>query len=465
MNYTDPRSNLKGARPTHLDTGDRKRLNILSPRFALIGVGVLLVAGYLVFGQGGEGAGQGAGGQRGAGPGGGRGGNQIAPPVEVGKVEVHDIPIMANTIGTVLPNATVAVKSQIEGPLLSASFREGQLVKRGDVLFQIDPRPMEAALRQAEAQLARDQAQLVSAQSDAERAEMLAERGIVSTQQRDQIIATAKALTATQSANQAALERAQLNLSYTTIRAPIDGKTGPMLVHPGNLVRANDAAGMVVINQIQPVKISFSLPQVHLPSLQDRMREGDLTVSLTLHSESGEVVPADENNLNVKVDFIGNTVDEQTGTIELRSTFGNTDMRLVPGQLVDVGVHLDTLRNATVVPRTAVNIGQDGGTYVWVVGQDDVAQMHAVKMTYQDEQIAAIGDALQKDERVIINGQLRVTPGVRVAILDPNAGRAPAAGATPGAGAARQAGTARGPEAGEAGPGGAAAGGGNRRPQ
>ena len=448
MNYTDPRSKLAG-RKAH--AGERRRVNLLSPRLLLAAAGAVLVAGYLVYGQlGGQnvaGGGPGAGGRGGFGGGfGGRG--QAPPPVQIGTVTSRDIPILTNTIGNVLANATVAVKSQIEGPLLSASFREGQLVKRGDILFQIDPRPMEAALRQAEAQLARDRAQLASAQSDAERASMLAERGIVSTQQRDQIIATAKALTATEAANQAALERAQLNLSYTTIRAPIDGKTGPLLVHPGNLVRANDANGLVVINQVQPVKITFALPQNQLPLLQDRIREGTLVASLAVHTDS--LTPAmskNEDDLAVKVDFIGNVVDERSGTIELRGTHDNSNMRLVPGELVDVSVRLDTMRDAITVPRSAVVIGQDGGTYIWVLNAADEAQMRPVKMQFQDEAIAGVGDVVKVGERVVTDGQLRLTPGVAVSIIDPNAPRpaaAPQGGRGPGGGAGRGAGRGAG---------------------
>jgi multidrug efflux system membrane fusion protein len=434
MNYSEPPSKLNG-----LKLAAPRRL---SPRVILAGIAVVLVAGFLFF-RGGEQAGPGAG------PGGGFGGGQGAPPVRIAQVESRDIPITAHTIGTVLANATVAVKSQIEGPLLSVAFKEGQLVQKGQVLFQIDPRPMEAALRQAEAQLARDRAQLASAQSDAERASMLAERGIVSTQQRDQIVANAKALSATEAADQAALERAQLNLSYTTIRAPIDGKTGPYLVHPGNLVRANDANGLVVINQIRPVKITFSMPQNQLPLLQDRLREGALVAALSVHSENAAPGSAlSESELNVKVDFIGNLVDERTGTIELRATHQNDDLRLVPGELVDVSLRLDTLKNAVIVPRAAVIIGQDGGTYVWVLNQQDEADMRPARMQYQDEQIAAIGNVVRVGERVVIDGQLRLTPGVKVAIVQPGAvaapavppqgGRAGARGARAGAGAGRR---------------------------
>jgi multidrug efflux system membrane fusion protein len=241
------------------------------------------------------------------------------------------------------------------------------------------------------------------------------------------MVAQAKALSATLAANEAALERARLNLGYTTIRAPIDGKTGPLLVHPGNIVRANDADGLVVINQIQPVKITFSLPQNYLNQLQQRMREGALTATVSVHNADGGVAaaPLDESELTVKVDFIGNVVDERTGTIELRATHQNSDMRLVPGELVRVSLHLDTLGGATTVPRSAVTIGQDGNTYVWVLNNENQAEMRPVRVAYQDEQIAAVGNALQPGQRVVVDGQLRLTEGASVSIVSPGAVAAP----------------------------------------
>src|SRR4029077_4190940 len=166
---------------------------------------------------------------------------QQAPPVRVAMSDIRDVPVVVRTIGTVLANSVVNVKSQVDGPLLSAMFQEGQMVKKGDLLFRIDPAPFEAALRQAQGTAERDRAQLASAQADAERAVMLSDRGIVSTQQRDQLVATAKALQATLAADEAAVDRAKLNLGYTTIRSPIDGKTGPYIVYPGNQVHAADA--------------------------------------------------------------------------------------------------------------------------------------------------------------------------------------------------------------------------------
>jgi multidrug efflux system membrane fusion protein len=343
-----------------------------------------------------------------------------APPVRVASAATKDVPVMVRTIGTVLANSIVNVKSQVDGPLLAATFKEGQMVKKGDLLFRIDPAPFEAALRQSQAQEARDRAQLASAQADADRAMMLSERGIVSTQQRDQLVANAKALAATVEADQAAVDRAQLNLGYTTIRSPINGKTGPYIVHPGNQVHANDTAGLVTIAQIQPVKIAFNLPQGNLPQLQDRMGEDELIARVAVRSDVdvAAAAPADQEgrDIPVKVDFIGNTVDDKTGTIELRATFDNPDLRLVPGELVDVSVRLETLTNIVTVPREAVNVGQDGD-YVFVVDNAKKAEMRQVKVLYQDQDLAAVGSGVKSGETVITDGQLRVTPGIVVSVV------------------------------------------------
>jgi multidrug efflux system membrane fusion protein len=358
-------------------------------------------------------------------------GGRIAatPPVRVATAELKDMPVMVHTIGTVLANSVVNIKSQVDGPLVDAMFKEGQMVKKGDLLFRIDPAPFEAALRQSQAQEARDRATLASAQADAERAMMLADRGIVSTQQRDQLVASAKALAATVDADVAAVDRAKLNLGYTTIRSPINGKTGPLLVYPGNQVHANDAAGLITITEIQPVKISFNLPQGDLPQLQSRMIEDQLVAGVTARSDVASAASeAQEMALPVKVDFIGNAVDPRTGTIELRATSANPDLRLVPGELVDVSVRLETLNRVTTVPREAVNVGQNGD-YVFVVDGSMKAQMRPVRVLFQDQSMAALGSGVQPGEQVIVDGQLRVTPGVTVAIVAQPANGDPAANA------------------------------------
>jgi multidrug efflux system membrane fusion protein len=353
--------------------------------------------------------------------GGGPRGPQAAP-VRVANADIRDVPVVVRTIGTVLANSVVNVKSQVDGPLLEAKFKEGQMVKRGDLLFQIDPAPFEATVRQSESQMARDQAQLESAKADADRAVMLADRGIVSAQQRDQLVANAKALAATVEADKAALDRAKLNLGYTKIYSPIDGKTSAYIVYPGNQVRANDAAGLITITEIQPVKIAFNLPQANLPKLQDRMRENALIASVTVRNDvveaatsGGAPAPA-ESGIPVKVDFIGNTVDARTGTIELRATFANPDFRFVPGELIDVAVRLETLAQAVFVPHEAVNVGQSG-PFVFVIGSDNKAEMRPVEVAYEDSTITVLSKGLKAGERVVTDGQLRLSPGSPVSIV------------------------------------------------
>lgn len=358
------------------------------------------------------------------------------PPVRVAVAEVQDVPVKITTIGTVLANSIVTVRSQVDGPLLATMFKEGQMVKKGDLLFRIDPSPFEATLRQAQAQEARDRAQLVSAQADADRAVMLAERGIVSTQQRIQLVANAKALTATVEADVAAVDRAKLNLDWTTIRSPINGKTGPFLVFPGNQIRANDPGGLITITEIQPVRIAFNLPQTELPRLQDRLRENNLIANVSTRSElnpgASVQAGAPDKGITVKVGFIGNIVDARSGTIELRATFDNPDLRFVPGELVDVNVMLETLQAAVTVPREAINIGQNG-EYVFVVDNENKARMHPVEVVYQDQTLAALKSGVARGDRVIVDGQLLVSPGLAVSVLAPNGGTTVAQGSVQGA--------------------------------
>jgi multidrug efflux system membrane fusion protein len=312
------------------------------------------------------------------------------------------------TIGTVVANATVNVSSQVDGKVAKAEFQEGDLVKEGDVLFRLDPRPFEAALDQARANLARDRAQLVNALQDRARYDRLFKQNAISAQQRDQVTAQAGALAGSVKADEAAVALARLHLDYSVIRAPMNGKTGPILIQPGNLVKANSNT-LVVLTQIQPIKISFSLPQTDLPRLQKQMAKGALVAETTPHGAGGKTIHA-------KVDFIDNTVNAESGTIQLRATVPNRDGRLVPGELVDISVNLADLKQAIVVPSQAVNVGPDGH-YVWVVGKDDTARMRPVNIRYDNGTDTAITGKVTAGERVITVGQLRVEPGAPVSIV------------------------------------------------
>ena len=334
-----------------------------------------------------------------------------APPVIVARAMSKDVTVSENALGTVVANATVNVTSQVDGQVASAAFQEGQIVHKGDILFQLDQRPFEAAVQQARANLARDQAQYASAQRSAERYEALAKENAISAEQLDQTVAQAGALAGTVKADKALVDIAQLNFQYSVIRSPIDGKTGPILIQPGNLVKANDVNPMVVVTQEQPVKISFFLPQSDLPQIQDQQKAGKLAATITPHDHGGAPITA-------PIDFIGNAVSQQTGTIELRATLANEDLRFVPGELVDVSVALAELPHTTTVPHDAVNTGPDG-PYVYVVDRDGNAQMRAVTVLDQNGNTDAISGKVHPGDTVITQGQLRVVPGAAVDVTQP----------------------------------------------
>ncbi|HKU63636.1 MAG TPA: efflux RND transporter periplasmic adaptor subunit [Rhizomicrobium sp.] len=322
-----------------------------------------------------------------------------AAPVKVASVDIANMPVVERTIGTVMANSTVQINARIQGQMIKAYFKEGQMVKRGDILFQIDPRPYQATYDNALAQLA-------TAKAKADRYTRLTAQNAIAGQQFDD--AQAAYLEA-----KAAVESARLNVEFTTIRAPINGKTGPILIQPGNMVAAStastNATPLVTINEIQPVKISLSLPQSDLPRIQEMQRTKGLTVTVALHDAGGT------EDIKVPVNFIGNAVTNTTGTIELRATYDNPDMALVPGQLVDVVVALAEIPGATLVPREAVNTGPDG-QFVYAI-KNGTAQQVPVKILFDDGVKNAVsGNLLKKGDQVIVEGQLRVIPGAKVSI-------------------------------------------------
>jgi len=334
----------------------------------------------------------------------------VAAPVRVATVQTGNMPVIERTIGTVMANSTVQVNARIQGQMIKAYFKEGQMVKIGDIMFQIDPRPYQAAYDNALASLA-------TAKAKADRYARLSAENAIAGQQLDD--AQAAYLEA-----KAAVESARLNVEFTTIRAPVNGKTGAILIQPGNMVSAStastNATPLVTLNEIQPVKISLALPQSDLPRIQEMQRTKGLTVTVSLHDAGG-------SDIQVPVNFIGNAVTNTTGTIELRASYDNPDMALVPGQLVDVTVALAEIANATLVPREAVNTGPDG-QFVYAV-KDGTALQVPVKVLFDDGVNDAVSGSLKKGDQVITEGQLRVIPGAKVSV---SAAKPPAG--TPGKG-------------------------------
>ncbi|HEY7889361.1 MAG TPA: efflux RND transporter periplasmic adaptor subunit [Steroidobacteraceae bacterium] len=331
-----------------------------------------------------------------------------AAPVRTAKVERRDMPVVERTVGTVLANVTVQVTPRVQGILESAFFREGQFVSKGQLLFRIDPRQFDAAYAQARAIGLHDEALLRNARRDESRYRSLAKQNSISGQQVDASAANVAALVATVAADRAAARLAQLNLEYTQIRSPIEGKTGPLLVQPGNLVDATGPTPLVTIAQVQPVKLSFSLPESDLPRIQARQKSHALLA--TIAGPGGAP-------LSAPIDFISNAVTGQSGAIELRASFANTSLSLVPGELVNVTVQLADIPHALVVPDDALNDGPDG-PYVYVVAGDR-ALTRPVRVLFDDSRSMAVAGDLQPGDAVIVEGQLRVVPGGPVQVMPP----------------------------------------------
>lgn len=323
----------------------------------------------------------------------------LAAPVHVATVQQRTMAVIERTIGTVVANSTVSVNARVQGQLVKAFFKEGQMVKTGDPLFQIDPRPYQATYDNAMASLA-------SAKAKADRYTRLKAQNAIAGQDFDDAQATYLEAKAN-------AEMARLNLDFTLIRSPVNGKTGPMLIQPGNMVSAStastNATPLVTINEIQPVKISLSLPQSDLPRIQEMARTRGLTITMNMHDAGGG------DDRTAAVDFISNSVTNNTGTIELRASYPNQDLALVPGQLVDVTVALSEIPHAIIVPREAVNTGPDG-QFVYTVTDDGTARQVPVKVQFDDGTDDAVQGALKVGERVIVDGQLRVIPGAKVNI-------------------------------------------------
>jgi membrane fusion protein, multidrug efflux system len=332
-------------------------------------------------------------------------------PVLIAQAVQRTVPIQLHAIGTVEAYSTVSVRSQIDGKIAEVHFHEGEDVKKGALLVTIDPRPLQAALHQAQANLARDRAQLAQAANDEKRYGYLLEQGVGSREQSDQAHATAQALRATVMADQAAEQTAQLNLEYTEIRSPIDGRTGNLMLHPGNLVKANDSASaIVVINQIKPIFVDFNVPEKDLDEVRRDMTGHQLAVLVRPRSRELQAA-AECGTLN----FIDNAVNANTGTFELKGLVANERERLWPGQFVDVTLTLSELPDTILVPSQAVQTGQDGA-FVFVVERDMSAKARPVVVGDSLDGQTVIKSGIKAGETVVTDGQLRLFPGAKVKI-------------------------------------------------
>ncbi|MGE4293971.1 MAG: efflux RND transporter periplasmic adaptor subunit [Desulfovibrio sp.] len=330
-----------------------------------------------------------------------------AVPVVAARAEQRVLPSVIRAVGNLDPLATVDVRSRVGGMIQEQFVRDGQDVLEGDVLFQIDPRPFELAVQEARARLERDRAQLANAQSGLRRYAQLKKQQVVAEGQYDDSYAAAMTLEGTIKLDQATLDRALLDLEYATIRAPISGRVGNVLLNKGNIVEGNDDDPLVTINQIKPILVTFSVPEAHLPSIQGRMAQGSLAAQAFVQ---GDEARPEEGELY----SVDNAVDRDTGSIRLKALFPNNEGRLWPGQFVRVVLHLGE-RGGVVVPSGAVLDGLKG-TYVYVVKDDLTVEARPVKVVAVFDRVTLLGEGVSNGEIVVAEGQLRLEPGIKVVI-------------------------------------------------
>ncbi len=335
-------------------------------------------------------------------------GTRPAAPVVVANVEERDIPIQISAIGNVEPYQTVQIRSQVNGQIQKIFFKEGEDVRQGQPLFQLDKRPFQADLEKAIGQMKHDQAQAENSRIQADRYSGLETQGIVSREQAEQLRTQAKADASAVEADKANVEAARVQLQYTDIVAPIDARTGSLMINLGNLVKANDTPYLLQLNQVTPIYVTFSVPEANLDRVRHRFSSGQLKVQAYPKGQADS--PAEG-----RLTFIDNGVDTTTGTLKLKGTFPNGDRRLWPGEFVDVALVLSTQKNVVVVPTKAIQSGQQG-EYVYVVRTDSTAESRPVKTAGAYQNVTLIADGLKPGEQVIVNGQLRVAPNAKVVV-------------------------------------------------
>jgi membrane fusion protein, multidrug efflux system len=333
-----------------------------------------------------------------------------AVPVSVAQVGLKTVPVRLRAIGNVEPFTTVAVKARIDGQIVAVHFKEGDEVHKGDVLFEIDRRPLEAQLRQAQANLLKDRALLDHANEQDKRYKELLEKKFVSPDAYAQIRTNKETAAAQASADDAAIQSARLQLEYCTIRSPITGYAGKIQIQEGNLVKANDTISLVVLNQVVPINASFSVPEQSLAAVRKYQADGELQVTAQVPNSGLPPVPG-------KLSFIDNSTDATTGTIKLKAEFANRDKALWPGQFVDVVLTLTHQDDAIVVPPTAIQNGPNG-QYVFVVMPDRTVELRDVKVSRSEGDFSIVASGVKPGDTVVTVGQLRLAPGTKIAIAD-----------------------------------------------
>jgi membrane fusion protein, multidrug efflux system len=367
----------------------------------------------------------------GAGKKGGRGGMSMTIPVAVAKAEMRDLPVYLSGLGSVDAFNTVVVKSRIDGQLVEIKFREGQDVNKGDLLAVIDPRPYEVALSQAEATLYKDQSALKDAKLNMQRFQDLYKSGVISQQQYDTQTSTVGQLEGAVRADQAQVDNVKLNLIYTRITAPVSGRVGLKQVDVGNMVHAADPNGLVVITQLQPIAVVFSLPEDNLPTVSHQMKKGQLQVLAFSRDDQTQLAKG-------TLLTIDNQIDPQTGTGKLKAIFDNHERALWPNQFVNARLLLEVRKNNIVVPAAAIQRGPQG-TYVYTVKADRTAEMRPVTVAFSEGNFTSIAQGVTPGDTVVIDGQDKLQPGTPVDIRGGGPsdggngpGRRPAQAATPG---------------------------------
>lgn len=341
-----------------------------------------------------------------------------AVPVTATTATAKDMPVYVRGLGSVQAYNSVTVKSRVDGAIVKVDFTEGQEVKAGDILFEIDPRPYQAALAEAQANLARDQAQLDNAQRNVGRDKPLVGKQYISRQQFDSDSTSADALAGTVAADKAAIEAAQLNLDYADIRSPIAGRTGARQVDIGNLVHATDNSALVTVTQLKPIFVSFTAPQDQFDAIRRAETAGEVPAEAWSQGEQRQIATG-------KLTLIDNQIDQTTGTIHLKAQFDNGNEALWPGELVDMRLVVDTLKNAVTVPAQTVQQGPNG-SYLFVIKPDNTVEQRIVQVAETEDNLSVIAKGLAAGEKVVVDGQYRLDQGTKVSILPPSAQPAPA---------------------------------------